>query len=378
MQPITKQPKTLTSADFTPALVEEYERFFRAGAIRDDKLHLVARSAKAALDARVRYETVGAALAIPWWFIAGVHMLESTFNFGAHLHNGDSLLARTRRVPPGRPATGTPPFIWEESARDALSGAGLANLKDWSLARALHRWERYNGLGYRFREVPSPYLWSFSTVYRKGKFVADGKFSATKESSQCGAAVLLKHLNDRGDVLIDFDEQEETAGFDPKEDIDKARLDPDDTVDESPFAGFWRQNLPDVMHFKPKEFLYKGASHAKNGLNTDPPKELWSNCVHLARVIDRIRTEIGKPVKLLSVYRSPVYNNAVGGEKGSLHMKFMAADFTVPNADTGPRAWASVVDGLRDRRMFSGGIGVYPSRGFVHVDVRGSNVNWTG
>jgi uncharacterized protein YcbK (DUF882 family) len=132
------------------------------------------------------------------------------------------------------------------------------------------------------------------------------------------------------------------------------------------------------MHFKPKEFLYKGASHARNGLNTDPPKELWRNAVHLARVIDRVRAEIGKPVKLLSVYRSPGYNKAVGGEKGSLHMKFMAADFTVPNADTGPHAWASVVDGLRDRRMFSGGIGVYPSRGFVHVDVRGSNVNWTG
>lgn len=378
VRPIRTQPKTLPSAAFTPELAKEYERFFRAGAIRDDKLHLVARCARAALDARVRYETVGAALAIPWWFIAGVHMLESTFNFGAHLHNGDSLGGRTRRVPRGRPASGSPPFSWEESAMDALRGADLAGLRDWSLARALYRWERYNGTGYRSRRVPSPYLWSFSTIHRKGKFVADGKFSAEAESSQCGAAVLLKHLNERGDVLIDFDEQEETSGFDPGDDIDNARLDPGGAIDDSPFGGFWRQNLSDVMHFKPREFLYKGASHARNGLNTDPPQELWPNVVQLARVLDRVRAEIGRPVKLLSVYRGPAYNRAVGGARGSLHTKFMGADFTVLQTGTGPAAWASVVDRLRDRSMFAGGIGVYPRRRFVHVDVRGSNLNWTG
>ena len=42
--------------------------------------------------------------------------------------------------------------------------------------------------------MPSPYLWSFSNHYARGKYVADGHFSATAVSQQCGAALLLKRL----------------------------------------------------------------------------------------------------------------------------------------------------------------------------------------
>jgi microcystin-dependent protein len=38
-----------------------------------------------------------------------------------HLHNGDPLYRRTRLVPAGRPAKGTAPFSFEESAIDASS-----------------------------------------------------------------------------------------------------------------------------------------------------------------------------------------------------------------------------------------------------------------
>jgi lysozyme family protein len=40
--------------------------------------------------------------------------------------------------------------------------------------------------------VPTPYLWSFSSLYEKGKFVADGVFDPAAVSKQCGAAVMLK------------------------------------------------------------------------------------------------------------------------------------------------------------------------------------------
>jgi peptidoglycan hydrolase-like protein with peptidoglycan-binding domain len=43
--------------------------------------------------------------------------------------------------------------------------------------------------------VPSPYLWSFSNHYTRGKYVADGRFSPTAVSQQVGAAVLLKQLS---------------------------------------------------------------------------------------------------------------------------------------------------------------------------------------
>ncbi|WP_232830455.1 peptidoglycan-binding protein [Oceanicella sp. SM1341] len=149
---------------------------------------------------RALYEGLGARLGIPWWFIGLIHGLEASFSLETHLHNGDPLSARTVHHPPRRPATGSPPFTWTESATDALTMEGLAGLDDWSLGPALDRLERYNGLGYRNRGVPSPYLWSFSNHYTRGKFVADGRFDPDAVSKQCGAAVLLRRLEDTGAV----------------------------------------------------------------------------------------------------------------------------------------------------------------------------------
>ena len=104
----------------------------------------------------------------------------------------------TVRVPKGRPKQGQPPFTWEESASDALVFDGLHKWKDWSLPGTLFVLERFNGFGYRNKGIHSPYLWSFSNHYAKGKFVADGVFSATAVSNQCGAAVLLFRMVARG------------------------------------------------------------------------------------------------------------------------------------------------------------------------------------
>jgi lysozyme family protein len=131
---------------------------------------------------------------VPWWWVAITHNLESGANFKGHLHNGDPLTARTRQVPAGRPLTGTPPFTWEESARDALQLKGLFTQTDWNIARCLFEWERYNGFGYVARRINSPYVWSFTTLYDRGKYVADGKFDSMAVSGQCGAAATLKAM----------------------------------------------------------------------------------------------------------------------------------------------------------------------------------------
>ena len=70
--------------------------------------------------------------------------------------------------------------------------------------RAELKLEGYNGFGYRTHhpDVPSPYFWSFSTHYGRGKYVADGKWSATAVSAQCGVAVLLRRLAEKS--LIAF------------------------------------------------------------------------------------------------------------------------------------------------------------------------------
>ena len=65
--------------------------------------------------------------------------------------------------------------------------------------------ERYNGTGHlRFHpDVPTPYLWAaIDTVETPGKYIADGKWSATAKSSQIGIAAILLTLQDRGEITL--------------------------------------------------------------------------------------------------------------------------------------------------------------------------------
>ncbi len=182
------------------ALKSDYQLFFDSCLIRPERAAAVnALAAKLAAN-RARYERVGKPLGIPWYVIGAIHAMESGMSFSGHLHNGDPLSARTTNWPPGRPKSGRPPFTWEQSATDALTGQGLNTWKDWSLPGALYKLEAYNGWGYRSlaKPIPSPYLWSFSNHYKAGKYVADGKYSPTAVSAQCGVAVLLKRLAQLG------------------------------------------------------------------------------------------------------------------------------------------------------------------------------------
>jgi lysozyme family protein len=149
---------------------------------------------------RDRYERISRLVggAIPWDFVSIIHNMECGLNFGKHLHNGDPLSARTRLVPAGRPVAGSPPFTFEASAIDALTmkGKEFHLVEDWSIPALLHRVEGFNGYGYRkyHPDVLSPYLWSGSNHYTRGKYVADGEWSASAVSKQLGTALILKAL----------------------------------------------------------------------------------------------------------------------------------------------------------------------------------------
>jgi lysozyme family protein len=192
--------KPLSKAKDYASLKEEYGRLYRKLTTRPERQDMVDWHLALIRKSKARYQRVGEQTGVPWYFIAVTHGLESSFNFRAHLHNGDfPLTARTRQVPAGRPSQWLPPSDWESSARDALRLLGYIGQKDWSLERTLYRLEAYNGFGYRALGVPTPYLWSFSNNYDRGKYVADGKFSYTAKSQQCGAAVMLKLLAEAGD-----------------------------------------------------------------------------------------------------------------------------------------------------------------------------------
>jgi len=152
---------------------------------------------------RSAYEKLEDDICIPWYFIGVIHALEASFNFEAHLHNGDPLTRRTVQVPAGRPEKWDPPGDWQASAKDALDYEKFTEHLDWNLARMLFRLETYNG--FRSRElhnINSPYLWSFSNHYTKGKFVADNVWSATTVSQQCGAAVMIREMVSKNVVQL--------------------------------------------------------------------------------------------------------------------------------------------------------------------------------
>jgi len=134
---------------------------------------------------------------MPPQLIGIVHLLEASLNFKTHLHNGDPLSARTIHVPKGRPPVGEPPFSWEESAFDALEMKlnDMRRSGDYLDFGELEQWlyflEKYNGFGYRKRGINSPYLWSGTNHYTKGKYVSDGVFDPEAVSKQVGAVPII-------------------------------------------------------------------------------------------------------------------------------------------------------------------------------------------
>ncbi|MBM3738467.1 MAG: hypothetical protein FJW39_22025 [Acidobacteria bacterium] len=186
------------------ALRDEYQKLFDTCAVRAERAAGVDAIVGKMLANRARYETASRSTNVPWYVIAAIHAMESAMSFSKHLHNGDPLTARTVQVPAGRPKSGAPPFTWEVSADDALRLRKLHLVTDWTVPGMLFQVEGYNGWGYRqyHPETKSPYLWSFSSHYSKGKYVADGKWSTTAVSGQCGAAVMIKRLVERGDAVL--------------------------------------------------------------------------------------------------------------------------------------------------------------------------------
>ena len=200
--PSAPPPGTVSTSRKLLEIAGEYVKMFDDAAIDPTKGPLVDKLATVLVSFRPTYLKLQADLQIPWHFIGLIHCMESNFNFGTHLHNGDTLMHRTVNVPKGRPLAevADPPFAWTTSAADALTMKGFHTQTNWSLPAQLFRLEQYNGFGYRMRGRASPYLWSFSDRYTDGKFVKDGVFDPAAISKQCGAAVLLKHLIARGDL----------------------------------------------------------------------------------------------------------------------------------------------------------------------------------
>jgi hypothetical protein len=88
----------------------------------------------------------------------------------------------------------------------------------------------------------------------------------------------------------------------------------------------------------------------------------------------------GKPIEILSAYRTPEHNAAVGGVKLSQHVEGRALDLRPPEDVPLPAFWILVKDLARTLPLR--GLGRYdePGARFVHIDIRPSAIThiWKG
>ena len=144
-----------------------------------------------------RYNRVAARSHVPAPLIAALHWREAggyADLWHRYLHQGDMLGQPALRVPSNIPVFQE----WEPAAVHALA------LKD-SIRTRLGITERttdlsllcdyaevYNGLGYRRKNLPSPYVLSGTAGYEKGKYIADGKFDINAVDRQLGVLPMLR------------------------------------------------------------------------------------------------------------------------------------------------------------------------------------------
>lgn len=131
---------------------------------------------------------------VPWWFIPLVHEREcirGVDNWTCNIAQGDPFNRKSRHVPYNGPFSS-----FREAAIAALVNEAphAASNTNWSGGGAMTIAEAYNGMGYAKKNTSSPYVWSGTSEYIKGKYVADHKYNPNFVDTQLGVAISLKAM----------------------------------------------------------------------------------------------------------------------------------------------------------------------------------------
>jgi lysozyme family protein len=145
--------------------------------------------AKQLLVNRTRFLTMQQLSGVPALWVMPVFEREQP-SFNTYLGNGDPLSHPTVHVPRGRG-----PFdSWEKGAVDALTLDHIVGAAEWTWEWACWQWEKWNGFGPRNHGRPSGYLWSGTTIYQGGKYVADGVWSRGTFDRQLGTVEIARAI----------------------------------------------------------------------------------------------------------------------------------------------------------------------------------------
>lgn len=138
---------------------------------------------------KLNYQLVEKNTGVPWELVAALHYRESSLDFTTYLHNGEKLGTTTKLVPKGIYFGKNQ---WHEAAEHAMRHDNL-HVKEYKKGGDyLVAAEKFNGLGYRKTNEYSPYVLAGTNQHDEtGKYVADGKYSATAQEKQIGVAAIL-------------------------------------------------------------------------------------------------------------------------------------------------------------------------------------------
>lgn len=134
--------------------------------------------------------------------------------------------------------------------------------------------------------------------------------------------------------------------------------------------------MPDgkvTSHFRYIEFYTKDGTPF-------PVKALPGLRAHCERFLEPMREEFG-PCYILSGYRHEKYNRQIGGVANSRHIwdRYPTSTATdVMFRDSDVFDWAGVAREIRRKTGGTGGIGIYPTKGFLHLDSREYKADWSG
>ena len=106
---------------------------------------------------------------------------------------------------------------------------------------------------------------------------------------------------------------------------------------------------------------------------TPVPPELMDNLRKLCVELEKIRTRLGKPIVVMSGYRSPAWNAKRKGAGKSEHMNAKAIDMQVPGM-TPLQVYEVVLSMIREGLLYNGGVGIYDE--WVHYDIGGKGRRW--
>lgn len=178
------------SAPTFDQIKDEYATLWHGMVVSPNKIPLIDRIANRRIAAKSRYSAVSNRAGVPWAAIALIHQMECGGDWGLSLAQGDPWDEVSTHVPKGRG-----PFLtWEDAAVDALLIDGTSGVKGWSIERLCYELEKYNGFGTRQKGINTPYLWSYSNNYTRGKYIADHVWDANAVSQQVGAMPLLSRM----------------------------------------------------------------------------------------------------------------------------------------------------------------------------------------